>query len=79
MLVFLRSDIEEGNIHIHEASIIKARKAEGNPVFAAACSYRLCFKEHVKDQLEVARVQRVLLGAKHGDQLASVSNEKAIQ
>lgn len=56
------SKIEEADIHVEVPTAVEAWEAHWNPALATASFNSFSFKDHVKKELQIAGVQRMLLG-----------------
>jgi hypothetical protein len=55
--------IQEADIHVQIASVIEAWQTQRNPILATTSLDTTGFEKHVEDELQIAGVQAVLLGA----------------
>ena len=78
-LAALLEDVEEADVHIQVPVLVETRQAHRDPVLALAGLDPAGLEQHVKDELQVARVQRVRARPDHADQAPACDYEAVEQ
>ena len=69
---------DEADVHVEVAVFIEAGKAERYPILSTTCFDSSCLEKHIENELQIARMQRVLPWPDDADQ-PTTSYNQAIQ